>query len=72
VRRQQRAQKRWHLTDSSSPPSSDADPDVLAEYVLAILKSDVPDAEIRAQMLEHLPDFLNERKILPIQQLAVR
>lgn len=44
-----------------SPPSSDADPDVLAEYVLAILKSDVPDEEVRAQMLEHLPDFLNER-----------
>lgn len=43
--------------------SSDADPDVLAEYVLAILKSDVPDTEIRAQMLEHLPDFLSEREI---------
>ena len=58
----ERRPRPWHLTDRPTH-SSDADPDVLAEYVLAILKSDVPDAEIRAQMLEHLPDFLNERTV---------
>lgn len=35
---------------------------MLADYVLALLKSDIPNDRIREQMLENLPDFLRERK----------
>lgn len=40
--------------------SSDADSDVLADYVLALLKSDDPDEQIRKNCLEALPDFLKD------------
>lgn len=39
---------------------SDADSDVLADYVLALVKSDEPDAQIKANCLENLEDFLKE------------
>lgn len=40
--------------------SSDADSDVLADYVLALISSDAPDDEIRQASVENLEDFLRE------------
>lgn len=40
--------------------SSDADSDVLADYVLALIRSDAPDEEIRKTSVENLEDFLRE------------
>ncbi|KAL9617015.1 MAG: hypothetical protein Q9160_008169 [Pyrenula sp. 1 TL-2023] len=39
---------------------SDADPDVLAEYVLALLRSDAPDDTVQKSATENLEDFLKE------------
>ncbi|KAL4778297.1 hypothetical protein BJX76DRAFT_343618, partial [Aspergillus varians] len=39
---------------------SDADSDVLADYVLALIRSDAPDEEIRKASVENLEDFLRE------------
>lgn len=44
--------------------SSDADSDVLADYVLALIRSDAPDDEIRRASIENLEDFLKERQSL--------
>ena len=41
---------------------SDADSDVLADYVLAFIRSDAPDDEIRKASVENLEDFLRERQ----------
>jgi len=43
--------------------SSDADSDVLADYVLALIRSDAPDDEIRKVSIENLEDFLRERTL---------
>lgn len=43
---------------------SDADPDVLADYVLALLRSDVPDDAIQKSAVDNLEDFLKDRKLL--------
>lgn len=43
-----------------STHSSDADSDVLADYVLALIRSDAPDDEIRQTSVENLEDFLRE------------
>lgn len=40
---------------------SDADADVLADYVLALIRTDAPDEEIRKASEENLEDFLRER-----------
>lgn len=40
---------------------SDADADVLADYVLALIRADAPDEEIRKASVEGLEDFLRER-----------
>lgn len=45
----------------SSSSSSDADSDVLADYVLALLRHDSPQAELRKLCIEQLEDFLKER-----------
>ena len=37
---------------------SDADSDVLADYVLALLKTDTPDAQLKVDVAENLEDFL--------------
>lgn len=42
--------------------SCDADSDVLADYVLALISPDDPDDEIRSNCLENLEDFLRERQ----------
>ncbi|EEH43304.2 uncharacterized protein PADG_08124 [Paracoccidioides brasiliensis Pb18] len=39
---------------------SDADSDVLADYVLALIRSDAPDEDIRKASVENLEDFLKE------------
>ncbi|KAL3469410.1 hypothetical protein BJX99DRAFT_241365, partial [Aspergillus californicus] len=39
---------------------SDADSDVLADYVLALISSDVPDEDIRRVSVDNLEDFLRE------------
>ena len=43
--------------------SSDADPDVLGDYVLALLKTDAPDDSVRRNASEHLQEFLHERQL---------
>jgi hypothetical protein len=40
--------------------SSDADSDVLAEYVLALIRSEESDEEVRNNCVENLKDFLRE------------
>lgn len=42
--------------------SSDADSEVLADYVLALISTDAPDDEIRKASVENLEDFLKESK----------
>lgn len=44
--------------------SSDADSEVLADYVLALISTDAPDDEIRKASVENLEDFLKESKWL--------
>lgn len=44
---------------------SDADSDVLADYVLALVKSDESENQVRANCLENLEDFLHERALSP-------
>ena len=51
------------FTDILCLRSSDADPDVLADYVLALLTSDEPEDKIRANCLDNLEDFLKESKV---------
>lgn len=40
--------------------SSDADSDVLADYVLALIRADTPEPELRLNAIENLEDFLKE------------
>lgn len=47
--------------DRSQPRSSDADSDVLADYVLALIRADTPEPELRANAIENLEDFLKGR-----------
>ena len=42
--------------------SSDADSDVLADYVIALVKSEDSDEQVRRNCLENLPDFLRDSK----------
>jgi len=51
------------LTDKPDPYSSDADSDVLADYVLALIRADTPEPELRANAIENLEDFLKERMV---------
>ncbi|KAL5332656.1 hypothetical protein BJX70DRAFT_383540, partial [Aspergillus crustosus] len=48
---------------------SDADSDVLADYVLALIRSDAPDEEIRKASVENLEDFLREHTADFVQEL---
>ncbi|GAA6063161.1 hypothetical protein JCM10212_005006, partial [Sporobolomyces blumeae] len=43
-------------------PISDADPATLADYVLALLKHDVPDHDLEANCVDQLADFLESRE----------
>lgn len=40
--------------------SSDADSDVLADYVLALIRADTPEPELRLNAIENLEDFLKD------------
>ncbi|EFR00099.1 CCCH zinc finger and RRM domain-containing protein [Nannizzia gypsea CBS 118893] len=42
---------------------SDADSEVLADYVLALISTDAPDDEIRKASVENLEDFLKENTV---------
>ncbi|KAL3439329.1 hypothetical protein BDV09DRAFT_190900 [Aspergillus tetrazonus] len=48
---------------------SDADSDVLADYVLALIRSDAPDDEIRKASVENLEDFLREHTANFVEEL---
>ncbi|RMJ24191.1 hypothetical protein PHISP_04947 [Aspergillus sp. HF37] len=48
---------------------SDADSDVLADYVLALIRSDAPDEEIRKVSVENLEDFLREHTTQFVEEL---
>ncbi|KAL4961933.1 CCCH zinc finger and RRM domain protein [Aspergillus stella-maris] len=48
---------------------SDADSDVLADYVLALIRSDAPDEEIRKASVENLEDFLREHTSEFVEEL---
>ncbi|GFF22532.1 uncharacterized RNA-binding protein C902.04 [Aspergillus udagawae] len=48
---------------------SDADSDVLADYVLALIRSDAPDDEIRKASVENLEDFLREHTTQFVDEL---
>ncbi|KAL4909992.1 hypothetical protein BDW74DRAFT_144173 [Aspergillus multicolor] len=48
---------------------SDADSDVLADYVLALIRSDAPDEEIRKASVENLEDFLREHTTEFVEEL---
>ena len=50
------AVKQWLITELA--PLCDADPDVLAEYVLALFKYDTGEQELLSMMNEQLVDFL--------------
>ncbi|KAL1953965.1 hypothetical protein VTO42DRAFT_1881 [Malbranchea cinnamomea] len=48
---------------------SDADSDVLADYVLALIRSDAPDDEIRKASIENLEDFLKENTVKFVDEI---
>ncbi|KAE8363302.1 hypothetical protein BDV27DRAFT_8125 [Aspergillus caelatus] len=48
---------------------SDADADVLADYVLALIRADAPDEEIRKASVEGLEDFLREHTVPFVDEL---
>ena len=49
----------FHLQNVCDP-SSDADSDVLADYVLALIRADSPEQELKKGAIENLEDFLRE------------
>ncbi|KAM5446144.1 hypothetical protein MaudCBS49596_006830 [Microsporum audouinii] len=48
---------------------SDADSEVLADYVLALISTDAPDEEIRKASIENLEDFLKENTITFVDEI---
>ncbi|KAI1980453.1 hypothetical protein LOZ53_000583 [Ophidiomyces ophidiicola] len=48
---------------------SDADSDVLADYVLALIRSDAPDEEIRQASIDNLEDFLKENTVSFVDEI---
>lgn len=46
------------------PFRSDADSDVLADYVLALIRADTPEPELRLNAIENLEDFLKDSRRL--------
>lgn len=45
---------------ANSCRSSDADSDVLADYVLALVRAEDPDEQVKSNCLENLEDFLHD------------
>ena len=54
------------LTLHSCAGRSDADPDVLADYVLALLRHDGDISDVRKLCEEEIPDFLKEGALSPV------
>ena len=50
--------KQW--LETTLEPICEADPTVLGKYVIALLKNDLPDAELKELCREQLNDFLND------------
>ncbi|KAH7104519.1 hypothetical protein BKA62DRAFT_463897 [Auriculariales sp. MPI-PUGE-AT-0066] len=50
-------------------PICDADPEVLADYVLALLKHDASEPELRATFVQQLEDFLDKESPAFVEQL---
>ena len=50
---------------------SDADSDVLADYVLALIRTDTPFAQLRSDVLESLEDFLKDSKQQTLSDLLM-
>ncbi|KZW02091.1 hypothetical protein EXIGLDRAFT_760307 [Exidia glandulosa HHB12029] len=50
-------------------PICDADPEVLADYVLALLKHEAPEAELRTMFTKQLEDFLDKESAPFVDQL---
>ncbi|RAH77928.1 hypothetical protein BO86DRAFT_458832 [Aspergillus japonicus CBS 114.51] len=48
---------------------SDADSDVLADYVLALIRTDAPDEDIRKASVDNLEDFLREHTVNFVDEL---
>ncbi|KAH7039444.1 hypothetical protein B0J12DRAFT_675622 [Macrophomina phaseolina] len=51
--------KRW-IVKRLEDMSSDADSDVLADYVLALVRAEDPDEQVKSNCLENLEDFLHD------------
>ncbi|KAH8552775.1 hypothetical protein BGW37DRAFT_271462 [Umbelopsis sp. PMI_123] len=50
-------------------PICDADPDVLAQYVLALLKNNKPTSELKDSVTEQLEDFLKDQTLAFVTKL---
>ncbi|KAG2185106.1 hypothetical protein INT44_001896 [Umbelopsis vinacea] len=50
-------------------PICDADPDVLAQYVLALLKNNKPTSELKESVTEQLEDFLKDQTLSFVTKL---
>ena len=51
---------------SSPSPRCDAEPAALAEYVLALLKHNLPEAEMRKELASQLEEFLEKGTPSPV------
>ena len=60
----QRTAPSINLTDYVVSISSDADSDVLADYVLALVRADTPEPELRLNVIENLEDFLRPSEFI--------
>lgn len=49
-----------HPLNAHSINSSDADSDVLADYVLALIRAETPEPELRLSAVANLEDFLQD------------
>lgn len=54
-----------HISSAQIDPlltsnSSDADSDVLGDYVLALIRAETPEPELRLSAISNLEDFLQE------------
>lgn len=58
-------------TNEACIHSSDADSDVLADYVLALIRADSPEQELKKGAIENLDDFLRE-SMLPMGPEALK
>lgn len=48
---------------------SDADSDVLADYVIALMRADTPESELRTNAIDSLEDFLKDNTIAFVEEI---